>query len=684
MAASLPHGGAPYSIPPPVPMPDEGMRNLSPDEPTTPTPCNYARKGSMEPDTNDSHQAGTNRGRKRTLVRRSRSPRRAPNRGGHTHATFETHHHLRESSVDHQRPQSPGITISNEVTQALGQIQRAFNTQAQTEQLARQGHLADIEARIQREFDARDAREKLREESYQTRIYILEKEVQKLQEGLPKVYQAQQANFTIIGGSPHGPHSRAAHRAADKTADNTVPAGPRTSNTWPESREATQAPNQPPRQVPRQTSNQVPKQAPKQPPKSPGHKKHSFADIAALLTTKPGNKGWQTVPMKPKKARKIKELTPIPSQEREARRLIFRRKEGTGALQKDRADLIFALNEALDREHLPSFLRIYDAGYTKSGALTALLQRGALSSMVLPDYTDLLLTAARQIDPAIIALEASEQWYRLKVHGVAVQRYLTQGLGLARREIETAGELRLKRDPVWLRGPQAIQQSNQKGAAIVITISSLEEARKLRINGLRFGGIRHRTEHYWELGPGTVCPRCCGIGHRSFKACGDRPPKCYICAGSHEGAEHACIVSSCTSKPGLACPHAPAKCGNCGGSHPATLPSCPKRARRRAPPVPPPGPEPPSNPSPEIPEASNNQAQTEQAPDHPEEPASDPPTGGVPETPKSAHTYSQLATQTRSYPASQSPRTPGGNWPMEGTDTPRGTSGQQPATPEEL
>jgi hypothetical protein len=201
--------------------------------------------------------------------------------------------------------------------------------------------------------------------------------------------------------------------------------------------------------------------------------------------------------------------------------------------------------------------------------------------MLLPRYRDLLVTAARKADPAVISAELPEQWYRVKVHGVHIKRYLTLGLQLARQEIESGTEHRLKRDPTWLRNPEEVRGSEKKGSSIVITVGSLEEARKLLINGIRFGGSRYRTEHYWELGPDTVCPRCCGIGHNSFKACGDRPPLCFICAGPHEGADHACKVIDCITKSGNACRHMPAKCGNCGGLHPATMWNCPRKREAR-------------------------------------------------------------------------------------------------------
>lgn len=253
------------------------------------------------------------------------------------------------------------------------------------------------------------------------------------------------------------------------------------------------------------------------------------------------------------------------------------------APKAEREEVILALNRALAKKGFPYFLRVVDMGYTETGAMTVLLEKGSLGSMLVPHYRDLLVTAACQAGPAVVSVELPEQWYRVKVHGVPTRRYLTLGLGLAREEIELGTEYRLKRDPIWLRKPQELKDSEKKGSTIVITVGSLEEAQKNLINGIRFGGSRYRTEHYWELGADTVCPRCCGIGHNSFRDCGDRPPCCFICAGAHEGAEHACKVVNCPARPGIACQHMPAKCGNCGGSHPAMAGTCPKirDARKR-------------------------------------------------------------------------------------------------------
>jgi hypothetical protein len=322
-----------------------------------------------------------------------------------------------------------------------------------------------------------------------------------------------------------------------------------------------------------------------------------YAAAARTVTAK-NCQEWQIVASKPKRApskpstalkpgtttpvshSKPRDLKPVREKDKEARRLLFRREGGLKAPEAEREEVILALNRALAKKDFPAFVRVVDAGYTRTGAMSVLLERGALGTMLVPQYRDVLVAAARQADRAVVSVELPEQWYKVKVHGVPTRRYFHLGLALAREEIELGTGIKLMRDPTWLRNPQDIEGN---GSTIVITIGSHDELKRVLINGIRFGGTRYKTELFWELGADTVCPRCCGIGHKNFRACGDRPPCCYVCADAHEGSEHTCKVVSCTAKPGTACQHAPAKCANCGGPHPATAGTCPKirEARRR-------------------------------------------------------------------------------------------------------
>jgi hypothetical protein len=99
--------------------------------------------------------------------------------------------------------------------------------------------------------------------------------------------------------------------------------------------------------------------------------------------------------------------------------------------QRIGSDILLALNEAFTAAGFPIFMRAVDSGYRASGHLTVLMERGTPSSALIPAYNDLLLGAVRRIDPAVISLEISEQWQRVKVHSVPLQRYRNWGGGEA-------------------------------------------------------------------------------------------------------------------------------------------------------------------------------------------------------------------------------------------------------------
>jgi hypothetical protein len=458
--------------------------------------------------------------------------------------------------------------ISRQFQSLTGDMEKVIEQQALTQQQAHQGDLETLWGQVNELIHGLRAEVQLRDEHYQGRITMLEQEVSRLNIELitankPPPQPAQPAQIPPSTTSP-APTHRPPQRAANNTKASTEPP---TAKTQP---------------------------AKTQPAKiQPAKKDHSYANVAALLATTPGGQAWQEVLPKQKNRvakprpqeaiRQPQDLKPAKEKSRDARRLLFRRDGGPIAPRADREEVILALNRVLARKGLPVFVRAVDAGYTETGAISVLLEKGALGTMVVPYYRDAIMAAICQIDPAVVSVELPEQWYRVKVHGVPLRRYLTLGLGLAREEIELSTNHRLKRDPIWLRDPRILREGDQKGSTMVVTVGSVEEARIMLTNGLRFGGRRFTTEHFWQLGVDSVCPRCCGIGHASYKACGSRPPQCYICAGDHEGTEHACKVTTCQAKAGTACIHLPAKCGNCGGDHPATARLCPRvrQARQR-------------------------------------------------------------------------------------------------------
>ena len=74
-----------------------------------------------------------------------------------------------------------------------------------------------------------------------------------------------------------------------------------------------------------------------------------------------------------------------------------------------------------------------------------------------------------------------------------------------------------------------------------------------------------------------MCMRCCGRDH--FGQCTE-DPKCFVCAGDHEGSKHECKVEGCSKRSGP-CEHHVARCAICKGPHPATSPRCPERRSSR-------------------------------------------------------------------------------------------------------
>jgi hypothetical protein len=201
--------------------------------------------------------------------------------------------------------------------------------------------------------------------------------------------------------------------------------------------------------------------------------------------------------------------------------------------------------------------------------------------MLVPSYNDYLVTIARTIDPGILGIGLAEQWQRLRVHRVQLDRYLNpEGLSLLQKEIETTQDISLPYPLIWLKPLESIQKRyNSKEIAystIVITIQTKELAETIIAKGLYFGGYNHPADRFWRVGQEEICPKCCQYGHQRYKACIE-VPRCYICAGAHEAAEHECPIKGCTAKPGKGCIHLPCKCIHCQGPHMAIAGHCPKR-----------------------------------------------------------------------------------------------------------
>jgi hypothetical protein len=289
----------------------------------------------------------------------------------------------------------------------------------------------------------------------------------------------------------------------------------------------------------------------------------------ANITESGASGGWTTVTNGKKKLKK---------HPRDQRRVLFVRNVQSHSC--DPRDIMFEVNKALAHARAHVTVRLTKMGYTDKGNLTGVLSENA-SADELITYAAVVMAAVKKLDPEVAYMEKTEKWLKLRVHGVALDRYMNEGgLEVAREEIELMTGEHLPFAPRWIKGDtlaERYESGSIKRSTLVLTVKSKKAADVILAKGLSFGGRRHEVERFWERGEGGMCTRCCGRDH--FGQCTEEP-KCFVCAGDHEGSKHECKVESCSKRSGP-CEHHVAKCANCKGPHPATSPRCPERRSSR-------------------------------------------------------------------------------------------------------
>lgn len=310
--------------------------------------------------------------------------------------------------------------------------------------------------------------------------------------------------------------------------------------------------------------------------------KRNYASVAASKPAQAPERPWTQVVYKNRKVNQRQPTKSTVKIEHQGRRILFPREvsgQQASGQYKSEADLMLALNEALQKAGEAQDIRFSRVRYAPSGAISALLTEKADAGLLVPRWSNLLIRAAKSVDTLVVGVEILEHWQRLKVHGMPLERYLGDGkMDLLKREVESSTGIQLKTVPRWLVSENRLKEEqmagNKRGSAIVITVKSEVEAKQLCASGLRFGHVIKKVEKYWEAGPSSVCMTCCGIGHERMGDCNNRPPKCIICAGLHKVSEHRCGVVGCSKGVGKSCIHVVAKCANCNSNHPANSPRC--------------------------------------------------------------------------------------------------------------
>jgi hypothetical protein len=246
----------------------------------------------------------------------------------------------------------------------------------------------------------------------------------------------------------------------------------------------------------------------------------------------------------------------------------------------DPRDIMFEVNKALAHARANVTVRLIKMGYTEKGDLTGAMGENACAEDLFV-HAQAVMAAVQKLDREVVYMDKTEKWCRLRVHGVALDRYMTEGgLELARREIELMTGEQLPYAPRWIKGDtlgERYENGTIERSTLVLTAKSKQAADTMVAKGLSFGGRRHEAERFWERGQGGMCMRCCGRDH--FGKCAGEA-KCFVCAGKHEGSKHECTVESC-GKRSEPCEHYAARCANCQGPQQARSKRCPERRTSR-------------------------------------------------------------------------------------------------------
>lgn len=100
---------------------------------------------------------------------------------------------------------------------------------------------------------------------------------------------------------------------------------------------------------------------------------------------------------------------------------------------------MLVLNEALQKAGEGLHMRFYRVRYSRLGAISALLTEKANVREIIPRLPNVLIRAAKTLDPGVVGVELLEHWQSLKVPGMSLKRYLSEGsIELLKREVESS------------------------------------------------------------------------------------------------------------------------------------------------------------------------------------------------------------------------------------------------------
>jgi hypothetical protein len=209
---------------------------------------------------------------------------------------------------------------------------------------------------------------------------------------------------------------------------------------------------------------------------------------------------------------------------------------------------MFEVNKALAHARAGVSVRLITMGYTEKGNLTGVMGENACAEDLFA-HAQAVMAVVQKLDPEVAYMDKTDKWCKLRVHGVALDRYMVEGgLDLAREEIELMTGEQLPYAPRWIKGQtlgERYQNGSIKRSTLVLTVKTKQAADTIVSKGLSFGGRRHEAERFWERGQGGMCMRCCGRDH--FDKCVEEAKR-FVCADEQEWSKQRCAVCGCSKR----------------------------------------------------------------------------------------------------------------------------------------
>ena len=97
---------------------------------------------------------------------------------------------------------------------------------------------------------------------------------------------------------------------------------------------------------------------------------------------------------------------------------------------------MFEVNKALTYARAKVIVRLIKMGYTEKGNLTGVMGESVYVEDLFA-HAQAVMAVVQRLDPKVVYIDKTEKWPKLRVHSIALDRYMVEGgLDLAREEIE--------------------------------------------------------------------------------------------------------------------------------------------------------------------------------------------------------------------------------------------------------